>query len=137
MGLALKLRRQVCQVLYPLSHLQSTPGYIFQNRFASLLLKSQWFPMTYSTVNHCDAAFPSSSEFSSSPLNKSGHCHQDTSSTIWYLSSANYIYFTPITSLCSLFSIFLNSNSTADPAFGGHSYFPKSPQTPFNLEPPD
>lgn len=70
---------------------------------------SQWFPMTYSKVNHCDTAFQSSSEFSSSPSDKSGHGHQHTSSTIWYLSSANYIYFTPITSLCSLFSIFLNS----------------------------
>lgn len=107
--LARKLRCQVCHVLYPLSHLQ--PHWIHFSKIIVLPLSwsSQWFPMTYSKVNHCDTAFQSSSEFSSSPSDKSGHGHQHTSSTIWYLSSANYIYFTPVTSLCSLFSIFLNS----------------------------
>lgn len=86
--------------LYPLRHLQPTTGYIFQNHcFASLLFRRQWFPMTYYTVNHCDPAFQSSPGFSSSLSKKSAHCHQDKRSTIWYLSSANYICFAPITML--------------------------------------
>lgn len=68
--------------------------------------KSFCLSLAQKSVNHCDTAFPSSSELTSSPSNKSSHCHQDASSTIWYLSSANYIYFTPITSLCSLFLSF-------------------------------